>query len=259
MFIDSAIITNAQMIKFPSLCIYGLEKDKKAMLDLAYNVEKFCYSEKKRSKKRRVFIYLVCNRDFKKLESAKYHNWINFGEFMKGKNKPFRVMATAMVIKKYIGSNNDIFNFVKTITSLNKELGENMYKLKSYSEKNCVYTDDTLANSIIEYAQQNNLFDPYITTSFNYVLKNIGNFEFIKFFNNPYSHLKREEQFNNGVFDLIIEILKGRKVKLNYEHYDKPKPKEKEKEEKELIEKSIVVQEGEVLDFSPEEILNKVV
>ena len=95
------------------------------------------------------------DRELKNLEKINVHNWIKLETFMEGKNKPFKRLVTAYLIEKLVTQ----FNRRDKLKVISEDLSEKLDVLKKYVSNNCVYGSEKIYESMLEVAEEHNLFD----------------------------------------------------------------------------------------------------
>jgi hypothetical protein len=216
--IDSPTLMSFDEVKkSPRLSIYGLMEEKDNLMRISHSIK---YGVRF---SRRIAVYVVCKRDYDRLQKQNFHNWITYEKFMEGETKPFKVFATSVLIGKYIEKNYNLFSQTKTIKTLWGKLGEAMVELQKYTDSNKTSVANEFMESVIEHATTNNLFDPLIMDIFEYVKKNLPSFTFLEKINqdNPKYYIKSELPYKEDTLDLIREILKNRRVRMDLKNYVK--------------------------------------
>jgi len=173
---------------------------------------------KQRSDYHTVKPIIISERELKKL--PKIHNFISIQEFMKGEKKPFKRLATARKIELLKTEYPTIFNHPNFIDSLSSDFALKIKQLDAYFGKNSPsgWHDKEICDimdEIVSVAEEHNLWDYEIWDVYEEVKREIGNFEFIKLFASGYMYPGKDQEAKA----LAIEVLKGRKVKLNWENY----------------------------------------
>ena len=192
-------------------------------------------------------VILVSTRDFNKLNTQTIHNCINLDVFMEGKTSAFSKYCTSSLIHKFLEKNDDIVDNSNFIGKLSKDLEKQIKVLEKYKEKNGYInernysTDTPLYNSMIETCTKLNLWDMKVYGLLKSVEIQIAKFDFIPLLKN----VERYGTVNNDSIPLAVEILKGRKVKLNKEHYKQPTPIVIEQPIEEIVQEEEIPEEKE--------------
>lgn len=233
----SELISN--LWKHKSLVVYGNE-DQKERLQKLWSVKK-------------LRVVLLSDRDFGKMEKHNIHNWIKIEKFMEGNNQVFKRAITHHIVKKVITDNGLSFAIITDIKALNKDLADKMENLVNYNKEENSYISDSLMKEMLSIATTHNLFDTNIISESEEVSRKLATFDFLVAFDLKYkSHLTPEQ------FKLSVEILKGRKFKLNTEHYKSTpvlSPEEVEEIEDELTFGDEEFEEDQILEEQLEEVI----
>lgn len=200
---------------YKSLIVYGVNEQKEELGKMARLLK---MGKNGGKATRRVALAIINKYDKKKVQNLS--NLISIEEFMKGNNKPFKVFASAMLINGLIQKNEMIFENVDFIANLSTPFAKKMRKLVKYQSENYPkgYYDeeDNFISEIIKVATENNLFDERIMNIYKEVNDKIGKYNFVKYLNDTHSPEKEE------CFDLCVELLKARKIRMNWRNYHQP-------------------------------------
>lgn len=234
--------------KLPALMIYSTEKKD---LYPIYLLDK--------NKVSKIVPMLVSKTDYDKLEKYEIHNWLSIDKFMKGKTKPFSRYCTAFVISKMIKDHDHFFKNFKYIENLRRDVVATAEELEKYAKKVPSYVDDDFLESMIEICEKYNLWDYSIYGQY-LKFKNeiLPIFDFLKFLKTgSYNTISPDS------IVLSVEVLKGRKFRLDYKNYvssstkpvDIVDPDEEELEDEETGEDWNTDEDDEDTDYSvlPEE------
>ena len=191
--------------KEKKLHVYGKDADKKTM-DKYWSV----------FNQHAVFV-IVAQTTYDNLQKADLHNWITIDKFMEGKNRPFRTMATELLVHKLIQDKKYTFDRINLVSHVSKDLGDKLYALQDYHKKNVkTYADNTTKNIIIEHALENNLFDQEIYT----IYKQVNEiFEKLPFLNDMLGMMGYTYSEDAPVLKALVDLFKYHKHKVNLEHY----------------------------------------
>lgn len=216
---DNAIkIPLGDLRKTKGTCIYVnandlISKQKASDVFLVHNSLSL-YNRKKSP----LFIALLADRDYKKVEANKVHNWLNFDEFMQGKSKMFSRICTAVKIKETIRAYDSIFGQEDKILTLSKNMADKMKLLQKYIQNTYCNTTDTI-DTMMKLCKKKNLWDKNVIDEYNYVTLHTPKFQFL-------NHFGHGGRWSHGIEDKKIEIkaafelLKYRKFKVNYNLYN---------------------------------------
>jgi len=192
--------------KLKSLIVYTTHEKKTEMDRLFLLIKRSNY------KKPRVTLVILNRYDLKKVKDLS--NFISMEEFMKGKTKPFKAFATAILISELESKYRDIFNSVDFISNLSSGLAQKMNFLSKYKRDN--YPDGYISNDVIkgirEVAEKYNLFDEEVMLIYNEMPDKLEKLDFITVLN--YSpHILQQS------LEVAREILRHRKFRMDWENY----------------------------------------
>lgn len=192
--------------KVDKLYIYAKEADKKKM-DNYWSV----FNEQAK-------FVIVAQATYDNLQKADLHNWITIDKFMEGKNRPFKTMATEILIEKLVDDKKYTFERINIVKIVSTDLADKLTVLNDYHRKNRKpYADRSTKETIIEFALENNLFDQPIYT----IYKQVNEvFEKLPFLN----HMLGVMHYTLGKEDsplikALTDLFKYHKHRVNLEHY----------------------------------------
>ncbi len=151
----------------------------------------------------------------KQREKNNLHNFMSYDNFIKGDSRPFGRIAVGILAHKLINSNPHIFRYLSLIEYVHSDLAKACKSLQKLPFK---AWENTEANSILSVAEEYNLFDPKSKQEYDYVKEMVSYFDFLPCLIRK-EHYGGSDVIPKASFPLIVEILKGRKLKLNLEHY----------------------------------------
>jgi len=191
--------------KASKLHVYAKEADKKR-LDKLWSVFEY-----------QVNLVLVAQATYDNLQKADLHNWITIDKFMEGKNRPFRTMATELLVEQLVRDKKYTFDRITTVGYVSKDLGDKLSILNEYNEKyRKSYADSETKNTIIEFAKENNLFDQETYT----IYKQVNEvFEKLPFLNDIMSRMSYHEKPENYIVKALVDLFKYHKQRVNLENY----------------------------------------
>lgn len=193
----------------PHLVVYG-NNDEKALLD------PYGYLLHSNKNTPSVHFALINKKDINRVKLLQ--NFMPIEEFKEGKSKPFRRFATAKVIHMLRVKYPHVFNNVEFISLLSRETAAKIEELDAYNKNQypSVYGDSAsgVLDQMVAVAEEFNLWDETIYSLYKEVSDKIHNFDFIKLFTGLILSAK-----DTAALELAIEVLKGRKVRLNWENY----------------------------------------
>lgn len=192
--------------KSNKLHVYGKEADKK-------NLDNYWSLFNAHAK-----FVIVAQSTYDNLQKAELHNWITIDKFMEGKNRPFRTMATEFLIAKLVKKYRASFARINVVAAVSKDLGDKLSLLDSYNTRNQMnYADDKTIEIVLNHAKENNYFDQPVYTVYKQVEEV---FEKLSFLNMLLDKMSYSDQLNsNPMIQVIVDLFKYHKQKVNLEHY----------------------------------------
>jgi hypothetical protein len=154
-------------------------------------------------------------RELKSLANTDLHNWISMEEFMKGEHRVFRRAVTAYLIDKLIRKNLSAFRKRSNMTTISSDLHSKMDALDVYHRKNHFAGSDELFESMLAIAQEKNLFDIEMYTTY----KQVNSvFEKLPFIDVMFESMGGYGD-NNKFKSITIDLFKYYKQRVNLENY----------------------------------------
>lgn len=164
--------------------------------------------------KSRITLAYLSKYDIKKIRHL--HNFISMEDFMEGKTRPFKALASGILIKRLIIDNKKVFDQIEFVNSLSSQIATKMVDLLNYTKENRpdTYKRD-IEDDILKVAEENNLFDENIMDIYKEVNENIHIFDFI-------AQLKIIPSYPEDYLKCLAisrEILKARKFRMDWVNY----------------------------------------
>ena len=154
-------------------------------------------------------------REIKNLEQIKIHNWMSIETFMKGENKPFKRIVTAFLINKLIMLYRQSFERQEHLNGVSTTLRDKMRLLYDYRDSYFVNGNDQIFDSMIELAENNNLFDTEIYSTYLEV-KNL--FEKLPFINTLLAQYSRYGK-NEALESIMVDMFKYYRHRIDWKKY----------------------------------------
>lgn len=187
------------------LHVYAKEADKKKMDNLWSIFEK------------QVKLVIVAQATYDNLQKADLHNWITIDKFMEGKNRPFKTMATDLLVEKLVKEKKYTFDRINIVKTVSRDLGDKLSILNAYDKKySKPYADTKTKETIIEFAKENNLFDQetYI------IYKQVNEvFEKLPFLDQMLGLMHYTYKEGEPIIQALTDLFKYHKHRVNLEHY----------------------------------------
>jgi len=191
--------------KLNKLHVYSTEANKKQMDRLWSVFEK------------QVNLVLVAQATYDNLQKADLHNWITLDKFMEGKNRPFRTMATELLVEQLIRDKKYTFDRINLMYGVSKDLAEKLNTLYEYNRNNSKpYADTHVKATIIEHAKENNLFDQPVYTIYKQVNEVFTKLPFLNEMMGVMHYTYKEE---SPLIKALIDLFKYHKHRVNLENY----------------------------------------
>ena len=173
--------------------------------------------------KQKMQVVTFSQRELTIVKDSKIHNLISLEEFMEGKNKPFKRMATAYLIKKMIGKYRPTFeksrqvgytstSLMKRLDALSKYASDNYY-LPGYSGGSGPAKD--FLESMLVIAEENKLFD---MTIYPEVLELEEIFEKLSFLN-PFMTGVTYYDDKNPLINVLSDLFKYYRYRVDLKFY----------------------------------------
>jgi hypothetical protein len=187
------------------LHVYAKEADKKRMDTLWSVFEK------------QINLVLVAQATYDNLQKADLHNWITIDKFMEGKNRPFKTMATDILIEQLVKDKKSTFDRINIVKTVSRDLAEKLTTLYNYDRSNSKpYADRLTKETIVEFAKENNLFDQPIYM----VYKQVNEvFEKLPFLNDMLGVMHYTCSEGNPLIKALTDLFKYHKHRVNLENY----------------------------------------
>lgn len=201
-----ATIQMAKAHQSPCLIVYGPASETTKM-DTLYSIFP-----------KHIRFMAFSDRELTRLKDIDLHNWIHIDKFMKGEHIVFRRAVTAALIHKLQRETyRAVFDRVGRMASISKDIADKMEDLTIYSKKYYMYGNEEMLNSMIELAQENNLFDHSIYSTYT-ELRDI--FEKLPFIEPVFSACSNYEREKDGMNDAIRDLFKYYKQRIDWKHYN---------------------------------------
>lgn len=158
------------------------------------------------------------DRELTRLKEIDLHNWIHIDDFMKGNNIVFKRAATAALIHKLIREEyRPVFDRIRRMSHISTDIHDSMEELVKYSEKYYLYGNDELLDSIVKLAEDNNLFDESIYSTYKEIK---GIFDSLPFINPVFSACNSYVRETDAMSDAIRDLFKYYKQRIDWKHYN---------------------------------------
>lgn len=160
---------------------------------------------------------IVAQATHDNLNKADLHNWITLEKFMEGKNRPFRTMATELLVEQLIRDRKYTFDRINLMYGVSKDLAEKLNTLYEYNRSNSrPYADNNVKATIIDHAKENNLFDQPIYTIYKQVNEVFTKLPFLNEMMGVMHYTYKEE---SPLIKALVDLFKYHKQRVNLENY----------------------------------------
>ena len=222
----SEVFKLEQLPRDKMLTIYANHEDKDK-LDALYGAVK----------RQKIRVISLSTRETGIVEKAGIHNLISYTKFMKGKNAPFKRLVTSYLVKKLISQYTSTFNQRARLISISTSLHDKLALLVQYYKHNYESDNEEVYEAMLVVAEEHNLFDENVYSEYlhtKYLLENLNFLNPIMSKLTGYNSKEVEDDFKQ----IICDLFKYNKFRINYENYNITFNKKKEEEiveEQELV------------------------
>jgi hypothetical protein len=154
---------------------------------------------------------IFSDRELTNLQKIEIHNWIHIDKFMEGKHKLFKRIVTAYLINNLYNKYSSVFNKTDTLYKVSSKLSSDIERLDKYKNEYYISGDSNLYTSILEIANEHNLFD---TSIYDVYLKTKKTLEKLYFLNVIIYSVSDEE------IQALRDLFKYHKEKIDWEYYN---------------------------------------
>ncbi len=217
-------MTIENIYKNSFLTVYGTEEQRK-QLDSLYLIANSAWIAKKCKFSGQLKVAILGQRDIEKIKNLEIHNLKSIEAFMSENGKLIGKYVTAYKVNKFLGSNSRVLNQEVFISkNISKSLIQDVDSLKEFKNRYNNISNYNVNNefhkALFDLVEENKWEDKEIIAIQNRVEKQLKKLDFIKFFKTSrYSERLENEK---ELIPFVHEVLKGRKFKMDYIHYDSP-------------------------------------
>ena len=162
----------------------------------------------------------VSEREMKNIEKFELHNWMKLETFMEGKNKPFKRIVTAYLVKQLMEKYNDTFKKGDRLKCLSEDLVSKLTTLENYRNNHFIYAGDTFYSAIVALAEENNLFDGEIYPIYKEVKAFLDRYGFVETLLDKSSYYGGSDWEKDPMICIIRDMLKYHKKRLDWKNYN---------------------------------------
>ena len=201
-----ATIQMAKAHQSPCLIVYGPASETTKM-DTLYSIFP-----------KHIRFMAFSERELTRLKDIDLHNWIHIDKFMKGEHIVFRRAVTAALIYKFQRETyRSVFDKINRMREISTDIANKMEDLTIYSSKYYMHGNEEMLNSMIKLAEENNLFDHSIYSTYTELRDMFANLPFIE---PVFSACSPYRSDRDGMTDAIRDLFKYYKQRIDWKHYN---------------------------------------
>ncbi len=173
--------------------------------------------------KQKMKVVTFSQRELNIVKDSEIHNLMSLEQFMEGKNKPFKRMATAFLIKKMIGKYGATFERSIQVGFTSTPLKEKLQKLSKYAADNYYlpgYSGGSAAateflESMLAVAEEHKLFDMTIYPEVMELQEIFDKLPFLNTFMRGVGYYDEK----NDLVNVLADLFKYYRYKVDLKHY----------------------------------------
>ena len=173
--------------------------------------------------KQKMKVVTFSQRELSIIDNSEIHNLMPLEKFMEGKNKPFKRMATAYLIKQMIDKYKATFDRIGQVGYVCKDLENKLRKLSAYATANYAIPGYSGGSShakaflddMLNVAKEHTLFD---MTIYPEVLEMQEIFDKLAFLN-PFMSRTGYYQESDPIVNVMADLFKYYRYKIDLKHY----------------------------------------
>jgi hypothetical protein len=194
------------------LTVYAKEEDR-SKLDYLFGLFKKQENE--------IVFVIMSDREIKVLEMYDLHNFMSLDKFLKGHNKPFKRMMTALLIGRAREIYRNAFNCRKVLSNVSEQLSNDLNDLSEYYElRNWTWLKGDPGLKLEEHAAKYNLYDLETFTKLSRVEKLLSKHPFInKICGTLTTGYSGQVLHNNGMMDVMKDMCRYKNMRMNLSNY----------------------------------------
>jgi hypothetical protein len=193
------------------LTVYAKEEDR-SKLDYLFGLFKKQENE--------IVFVIMSDREIKVLEMYSLHNFMSLDKFLKGHNKPFKRMMTALLIGRAREIYRNAFNCRKVLSNISEQLSNDLIDLSEYYElRNWTWLKGNPGLKLEEHAAKYNLYDLETFTKLSRVEKLLSKHTFINKICGTVTGYSGQVLHNNGMMDVMKDMCRYKNMRMNLSNY----------------------------------------
>jgi hypothetical protein len=163
---------------------------------------------------------IMSDREIKVLEMYGLHNFMPLDTFLKGHNKPFKKMMTALLIKSIRDVYRSTFNTGRMLNDLSTQLSEDLLELTDYFETRLwSWVKQTADLKLEEYASKHNLYDLEAFTKLSRVEKLLSKHPFVNKICGTMVGYSGNVLNDKGMLDVMKDMCRYKNMRMNLSNY----------------------------------------
>jgi hypothetical protein len=174
--------------------------------------------------KQKMKVVTFSQRELNIVKDSEIHNLISLEQFMEGKNKPFKRMATAYLIRKMIDKYRATFDRSNQVGYTSKPMQDRLNMLSKYASDNYYLpgysggsgTAKEFLESMLAVAEENKLFD---MTIYPEVMELQEIFDKLPFLN-PFMVGVGYYDDKNPLVNVLSDLFKYYRYRVDLKHYN---------------------------------------
>ena len=176
---------------------------------------------------------IFSERELKNLKELELHNWVKMEDWEKGKHKVFRRAVTGYLIEKLYQEYPSVFGKSAMFENVSTEFKKKLDFLMKYRNDFYMRGDKDLYESLISVAEEHKLFDEAAYSEYlemKFLLKKLKFLQPLlsSLQDNRYSY--GAATINEKLTDVIRDLFKYYKQRMDWKHYTLPINEEKKEE-----------------------------
>ena len=193
------------------LTVYAKEEDR-TTLDYLFGLFKKVENE--------IAFVIMSDREIKVLEMYELHNFMPLATFLKGHNKPFKKMMTALLIHRVRDVYRSTFNTGRMLKDLSTQLSEDLLELTDYFETRLwSWVKQTADLKLEEYASKHNLYDLEAFTKLSRVEKLLSKHPFVNKICGTMVGYSGNVLNDKGMMDVMKDMCRYKNMRMNLSNY----------------------------------------
>jgi hypothetical protein len=136
---------------------------------------------------------------------------------MEGKNKPFKRIVTAYLIKQLMDQYNDTFQKSERLRPLSEDLANKIDLLEEYKNDHYKNSSDVIYSAMLAVAEENNLFDGEIYPIYKEVKAFLNRYSFVETILDSCRYYQQE---NDPMMDVLRDMLKYHRRRIDWKNYN---------------------------------------